>query len=165
MHWTRFLWTVIFTLNLNCIYEILYVHSSIMRLIWLYTPLVCRCSPSGIKAAEDHGGEAVQSLCFCWCDEQWGASGSGWLSGSKHLHAEDTRWHPKGWCETSHVASIKNIVWRNFKVFVCLPTGLHSSLQPETAGFGWEAHLPHLWRPQVRWHWKHSEASVRRCGD
>lgn len=50
-------------------------------------------------------------------------------------------------------------------LFLCLLTGLHCSLQPETAGSGWETQLPHLWRSQVCRHWEHSEASVWRWED
>lgn len=60
----------------------------------------------------------------------------------------------------------KNIVGSNdLMMLLCLLTGLHGGLQPETAGFGWEAQLPHLWRSQVCWHWEHSQASVWRWED
>lgn len=108
-------------------------------------PFVCRRSPRGIEAAEDHGGEAVQPLCVGRRDEQRGAPSAGRLSRSEHLHAEDPRGHPQGWRETNSTVYKQNIVRTNdLMLFSCPRTGLHDGLQPETAGFGRETQLPHL---------------------
>lgn len=119
----------------------------------------CRRSSSGLKAADDHAGEAVQPLCFSWCDVQRGAAPAGRQPGPKHLLAEDPYRHSEGWSKPSLVLNDHH---HSADVLVCLSPGLRSSHQPQTAGFGRKTQLPHLWRPQVCWHWEHSQTSVRR---
>lgn len=62
----------------------------------VFPSLVCRRSPAGVKAADDHAGEAVEPLRVGRRDEQRGAPPAGRLSGPERLHAEDPRGHPKG---------------------------------------------------------------------
>lgn len=71
----------------------------------------------------------------------------------------------------THIDILK-VCWSLLSFWVChlcsadvlihLQTGLRSGSQPQTAGFGRQAQLPHLRRPQVCWHWKHCQTPVWR---